>query len=100
MDNLPQFTIEEKRQVVYSSLYRFSTETIPLRQRAIYRVVLAALLGSNANAAYRIGRIQENLSLGSENVGIRSEVIQEALDHLVKKGKLNILYFVSAMLIS
>jgi hypothetical protein len=87
MKTAPQLTIEEKRQAVYSALYRYAAEAIPLRQRAIHRVVLGALLGSNEGDPFRIGRIQANLCFGSDNLKVRSETIQEALDQLIQEGK-------------
>lgn len=79
-------TIEEKRQVVYSSLLRYASEAIPLRERALNRAVAGALLGSTAEEPFRVGRIQENLRYRPDAPQIRTEVIQSTLKRLIDEG--------------
>ncbi len=82
-DPLPPLSIEEKRQVLYSSLLRYRAEMIPLRERALNRVVMGALIGSTEEEPFRLGRIQENLRFGSNKPEIRNEMIQETLERLI-----------------
>lgn len=80
---LPSLSIEEKRQVLYSSLLRYRAEMIPLRERALNRVILGALIGSTEGDPFRLGRIQDNLRFGSNKPEIRNEIIQETLERLI-----------------
>lgn len=82
-------SIDEKRQILYSSLLRYLPETIPLRERALGRVVIGGLLGSTSEEPFRIGRIQKNLYFGPNAPVIRIEAIQETLDRLVKQESVN-----------
>ena len=79
---LPPLSIEEKRQVLYSSLLRYTAEVVPLRERALDRVVLGALIGSTEEEPYRVGKIQENLHFGSNAPEIRNDAIQGTLRRL------------------
>jgi hypothetical protein len=81
--------LDEKRQILYASLLRYSSETLPLRERALNRVVLAALLGSSASDPFRLGRIQQNISFGSSPSTLRTEVVQETLDRLLAAEVVN-----------
>src|SRR5437868_12431313 len=85
--NLPPLSIEEKRQVLYSSLLRYTAEVVPLRERALDRVVLGALIGSTEEEPFRVGKIQENLHFGSNAPEIRNNAIQETLRRLEAQDK-------------
>lgn len=85
-DNLG-LSAEDKRQAVYSSLVRYAAEAIPLRERALRRVVLGSLLGSSNQSPYRIGRIQSHITFGSEELTLRTQAIQETLDGLITAGQ-------------
>lgn len=78
-------TIDEKRQAVYSSLCCFASEAIPLRQRAVQRLVLGALIGSSEKLPYNLLKIEKNLSSGQQKISLRSGLISEALAALVQQ---------------
>jgi|GEM_PF-3499715 len=82
----PSLSTEEKRQVVYASLVRFAPEAGPLRDRAVHRAVLGALIGSSSTNPYRLGHIRGNMTFGSETVSLRTEVVQKGLADLEVKG--------------
>jgi hypothetical protein len=79
-------SLEEQRQLLYSSILRYTSEPITLRERVLDRVVLGALLGSSETDPFRVGRIVENLHLGKTSLKLRVETIQETLDRLIKTG--------------
>lgn len=79
-------TIAEKRQVIYSSLLRYSAEAIPLRQRVLDRVIRGALLGSTVTAPVTVGGIRKNLTAGGCALDLRDEVVQESLARLQGEG--------------
>src|SRR6266516_26552 len=87
MSALPPLSIDEKRQVVYSSLLRYSSEVIPLRERVLDRVVLGALIGSSEADPFRSVHIQENLKFGPNAPEIRIQPIQEAIRRLAQHSK-------------
>jgi hypothetical protein len=87
MSSLSPLSLDDKRQAVYSSLLRYSSEVVPLRERVLDRVVLGALIGSSESEPFRLGRIQLNLKFGSNAPEIRTEAIQEALKRLIKGEK-------------
>lgn len=88
-DYVPHLSNEDKRQAVYASLVRFAPEAAPLRQRALHRVVLGALIGSSSIEPFRVGKIQQNLSFGADGGAIRTEVIQQTLEELQAQGKVS-----------
>ena len=59
-----QLSIEEQRQLIYSSLLRYTSETATLRERVLGRFVMGGLVGSSAEEPFRVGKIVENLRLG------------------------------------
>lgn len=82
-----QLSIEDKRKTVFSSLLRYQSDIIPLRQRALDRVVLGALIGSTEDSPYRVGKIRTNLKLGTAGASLRDIVIQDSLQQLIQQGK-------------
>lgn len=76
---------EEQRQTLYACLLRYTPEAGALRDRAMDRLVQTALLGSDEEHPYRIGRIQQNLTLGTQTLLFRPDLIQEALERLKAK---------------
>ena len=90
-DGSSEDELSQKRQLVYASLLRYAPETAPLRERIFDRLVIAALLGSHEQNAYRIGAVQANLVFGA-NVprNLRVERIQESLQRLREKGKVEV----------
>lgn len=85
----PPLTIDERRQIFYAALLRYSPETSILRELALDRVILCGLLESSTNSPFRIGEIQRNLSKGLDAPEIRVEIIQETLQRLIKQGKVS-----------
>ena len=79
-------SIDEKRQILYSSLLRYSSEAITLREKALDRVVIGTLFGSTDEDPFRIGRIQKNLQFGPSAPVIREDTIQETLSRLKNQG--------------
>ena len=87
MSNKP-LSIEEKRQVVYSSALAFTSEASSLRHRVIDRLVVGALIGSTKAAPFRVNVIRENLITGkSHPLALRSAVIEDSLERLVAAKK-------------
>ncbi len=96
-DNLParpietlkpaSLTFEDQRQILYSSLLRYSPETSKLREQAIDRVVLGALIESTKDQPFRIGKIQENLNFSEAAPKVRIELIQESVFRLIEQKK-------------
>jgi hypothetical protein len=76
-----------QRQLIYASLLRYAPETAALRERALDRLVLWSLAGSDHENPYRVGRIASQLVLGPHAPVIRTEVIQETLNRLIDSGK-------------
>lgn len=83
----PESQPNNHQQAVYASLLRFAPETIPLRERVVERLVLAALENSTANAPKRVGAIQRTIKFGPNSPDLRVELIQETLDRLIHQGK-------------
>ena len=82
-----QLSIEEKRKTIFSSLLRYQSDIVPLRQRVLDRVVLGALIGSTEDLPYRVGKIRSNLTLGTAGASLRDVVIQDSLEKLIQQGK-------------
>ncbi len=80
-------SIADQRQIVYSSLLKFSPETASLRDRALDRVVLGALLGSTIEKTLQQGEVQRNLHFLKNGPSIRDAVVHETLDRLIRDGK-------------
>lgn len=75
--------LEEQRQLLYSSVLRYTSEPITLRERVLDRVVLGGLIGSSESDPFRIGHIVQNLHLGKTSLKLRTETIQETLNRLI-----------------
>ena len=78
---------EQKRLFLYASLMRYGAETVPLRERAIDRLVLSALLGSTSGRVFKNGAIQKILKDGLSGLTLRPEIINESLSRLESQGK-------------
>jgi hypothetical protein len=76
-----------RRQALYAALLRYTPETGPLRERALDRVVLGALLGSTKDRPLRVGEIRERLHDGVKGPAIRTETLQGSLGRLREAGK-------------
>lgn len=87
MSDESSLTIEEKRQALFAALLSHEKAALPLRERALKRVILGGMIGSSAETPFRIGKIQSNLSFGSEAVQIRTEIIQQTLEQLIREKK-------------
>jgi hypothetical protein len=87
MSNEHSLTNDERRQILFSALLEHEKATIPLRERALERVILGGMIGSSDETPYRIGIIQNNLSFGSKAAHLRTDVIQHILDRLIKEDK-------------
>jgi hypothetical protein len=79
-------TIEERRQSLYAALLRYAPEAGELRERALERLVMAALLGATLNAPFRIGTIAANIRFGAASVELRTELIQGTVKRLCVAG--------------
>ena len=75
-------TIEEKRQVLYAAILRYSPEAGSLRERALDRLVLVALMESSSLAPLKIGQIQQLTRVAPGSPGLRMEIIHQALHRL------------------
>ena len=82
-------TVEEKRQVLYAALLRYSPEAGSLRERTLDRLVLVALLESSHSQPMKIGEIQTLTRLDSKSPGLRTDVIQDTLDRLMRCNKVD-----------
>jgi hypothetical protein len=76
-----------KRQAFYASLLRFEPAMRSLREGALDRFVLAALIGSDEEHPLRVGEIQANLKFGPTAPRLRDQTVQETLDRLIDGGK-------------
>jgi hypothetical protein len=66
---------------------RYAPELALLRERAVDRVILGALLGSTEGRPFRVGDIQGNLRLGPNAPRIRPDVIEDSLRRLLAERK-------------
>jgi hypothetical protein len=87
MNDMELSELERKRKALYACAIRYSTEMLPLRERAIDSAVLCALLDSNEKEPLKIGQIQSIISFGSNAPALRLEIIKESLSRLFKKDK-------------
>ena len=78
-------TVEEKRQVLYAALLRYSPETGSLRERVLDRLVLVALMESSSLAPLKLGQIQLLTRVAPGSPGLRMEIIQQALKRLIRR---------------
>lgn len=80
----PEITlkVEQKRQLVYAALLRYSPEAIPLRERVLDRIILSSLFGSALHNPFTIEKIKANLHFGYKAPEIRVDVIRETLNRL------------------
>lgn len=81
-------SIEEKRQCVFASLLQHAPEAGALRERALDRLVLGALLESSEQEPFRTGRIQDFLRFGPNSPVIRDNAIQESIARLLTTSKI------------
>ena len=80
-------TVEEKRQILYAALLRYSPEAGSLRERALDRLVLIALLESSHSQPMRVGEIHALTRVKPRSPGLRTDVIQDTLDRLISHNK-------------
>ena len=80
-------TTDEQRQILYAALMRHSPEAGSLRERALDRFVLVALLGSSQSNPMTIEQVQGFTILVPNSPGLRSDVIDETLYRLVRDKK-------------
>lgn len=80
---------DEQRQILYAALLRHSPEAGSLRERALDRFVLVALLGSSRSEPMTIHQIQEFTVLAPKSPGLRTDVIDETLVRLVRAGRVD-----------
>lgn len=76
-------TTDEKRRILYAALLRYSPEASSLRNRALDRFVLVALLGSSKSIPMTVSQIQDVTVLAPKSLGLRTDVIEETLGRLV-----------------
>lgn len=86
MDSVP-LTIAEQRQIVYSSLLRYAPEAASLRDRALDRVVLGALIGSEERKPIQTTEILNNIHFLKNGPSIRETTVHDALVRLERSGK-------------
>ena len=82
-----QMTTDEQRQILYAALLRYSPETGSLRDRALDRFVLVALLGSSESEPMTTSQVQSITVLAPKSPGLRTDVIEETLDRLVNSRR-------------
>ena len=87
-------TIDEQRQILYAALVRHSPETGSLRDRALDRMVLVALLGSSKSSPMDLRQIHDETRIIPSSSGLRGDVIEDAL------GRLAVRHFVAFVTIS
>ena len=80
-------TNEEKRQILYAALLRYSPEVGPLRERVLDRIVLVALLESSHSNPMRLRQIQRLTRADPRSPGLRRDVIEETLSRLMSRTK-------------
>ena len=80
-------TTDEQRQILYAALLRYSPEAGSLRDRALDRFVLVALLGSSESEPMPISQVQEVTVLTPKSPGLRTDVIEETLGRLVASNR-------------
>ena len=80
-------TVEEKRQILYAALLRYAPEAGSLRERALDRLVLVALLESSHSQPIRVGKIRALTCVEPRSPGLRTDVIQDTLDRLISRNK-------------
>jgi hypothetical protein len=80
----------EKRQVVYASLLRYSTEATSLRDRVLDKLVVGALIGSSDTSPFLYGKIKENLPQVHGDCVIRDDAVHAALRRLQDFKKIDI----------
>ena len=78
-----QMNADEQRQILYAALLRHSPETGELRNRALDRFVLVALLGSSPSKPVTASQVQKTTVLVPKSLGLRTDVIEETLGRLV-----------------
>ena len=83
-------TIEEKRQILYAALLRYSPEAGSLRERILDRLVLIALLESSHSQPMRAGEIHTLTRVDPRAPGLRADVIQDTLDRLMSRNKVDL----------
>ena len=86
-------TVEEKRQILYAALLRHSPEAGSLRERALDRLVLVALLESSHLQPMRVGEIHTLTRVEPKSPGLRTDVIQGTLDRLMSRNKVDHVLF-------
>ena len=80
-------TIEEKRQILYATLLRYSPEAGSLRERVLDRLVLVALLEGSHSQPIRVGEIHKLTRVDPRSPGLRTDVIQDTLERLMSRKK-------------
>ena len=84
-----KMTTDEQRQILYAALLRYSPETGSLRERALDRFVLVALLGSSQSEPMTTQRVQELTVLAPKSPGLRADVIDQTLTRLVDSRRVD-----------
>ena len=79
--------VEEKRQILYAALLRYAPEAGSLRERALARLVLVALLESSHSQPIRVGKIRALTCVEPRSPGLRTDVIQDTLARLISRNK-------------
>ena len=80
-------TTDEQRQILYAALMRHSPEAGSLRERALDRFVLVALLGSSQSDPMTVEQVQRLTVLVPNSPGLRTDVIEETLSRLIRDEK-------------
>lgn len=81
-------TVQERRQIVYSSVLRYAPEAIPLRQRVLDQVILGALIGSTASSPFRVETLLDHLAQENGRLGLRRDVVESAIKRLLTDSQL------------
>ena len=78
---------DAKRQVFYASLLRFEPAMRSLREAALDRFVLGALIESDEQHSLRVGEVQKGLNFGAGAPRLRDSAVQDALRRLMDARK-------------
>ena len=75
-------TVDANRQILYAALLQHAPEADSLRDRALDRLILLALLGSSSGSPMTVGAIRNAIRVAPQSAGLRQEVITGTLKRL------------------
>ena len=84
-----QLSLADKRQIVYSSLLKFSPEATSLRERALDRLVLGGLVGSTESDGFQLHHVLANIQVTRSGPQLREDIIRASLERLIVADKVS-----------